>query len=113
MEIAEVFAVVALLGSLVALFFSSLALRRAEIKRLRDLERMVHGLSADFVNYEDLYQRLYKSVHKLRTRAGRDDARRKQEEADDIPDPQTNPQAWAAEMQRRYPRGALDLKEQK
>lgn len=113
MEIVEIFSVIALLGSVIALLFSSLALRRAETKRLRDAEALVHGLQADVVNLTDVYQRLYSSVHKMRTRIGRDAARAKKVNDDDLPDPTTHPTEWQQEMMRRHPRGALDMMEKK
>ena len=95
--------------AIIAFLLASASYRRAEVHRIRELERMCHELQADNVNYQDLYRRLYKSVHKLRTRLGRDDQREKNAAAvdHDLPDPKTDLVGWKDEMARRYPMGAL------
>jgi len=96
---------ISLAASLLAVALAMVSMERGEQEELKRLKRRMANLEADSVADRDTIDRLFKSVHKLRTRAGTEDARKRKANEETHADQQFDPD----EVMRKYPLGVFSM----
>lgn len=99
-----------LLCSAISVAIAAYACLKAERPRLIALERAVADYRMSVEALQNSYDSVRETVKRINSRYAMREKRAKDAKSgpDGLPDPSTEPDAWRAEMQRRFPRGVFD-----
>lgn len=98
------------LATLVAAVSAVISLRRAENRRLINLERAVADYRTETEALANSYDGLRETLKRINSRTRMRELRAERKNGSDgLPDPNTDPEGWRDAMQRKYPRGVFSI----